>query len=448
MSVPVPRSYQSNAIANARESVKAGRRRVLLVSPTGSGKSTIGALIARGALAKGQRVAWFAHRSELRDQARETMERCEIDAGYSGQGASKPCQIVSLQGALRKGEVPEADVVILDEAHHMGADDWGRLPGAYPNAVIVGLSATPERGDGRGLGHIFNDLHVVAQPRELVDLWKTDHSQGLTPCEVVCPGRVQSAGYLSQSPVDAYVQLARGTRNVVFAPDVKSACDFAAQFKAAGISAHIVHGALSAEVRRKNLEDFAAGRVLVLVNVFVLTEGWDCPSVSTVTIARKMGSTSMYLQGTGRGLRPSPGKQSCLVIDLAGISHLHGHPLEDRKYLLTGIGIRLVAENGRPKFCRACGSVLEEAGPCPNCLKPVAPGTPMRFSGDPLAKFAAYRIDTEAERAERLAKWITQARAKGHDWKTSLYRYKGTYQMPPPKKIVKLALELARSNRQ
>src|SRR6266568_2339203 len=446
MSVPVPRPYQVRAIDAARESVRKGLRRPLLVSPTGSGKSTIGALIARGALAKGQRVAWFAHRSELRDQARETMERCEIDAGHSGQGAAKPCQIVSVQGALARGEVPEADIVILDEAHHFAADEWGRLPEAYPNAIIIGLTATPERGDSRGLGHLFNDLHVVAQPRQLVDLWRENNKQGLTPCEVIRPPRVQNAGYLCKPPVDAYVQHARGQRNVVFAANVKAACDFAAQFKMQGISAHIVHGDLSPEVRAKNLADFAAGRVLGLVNVFVLTEGWDCPAVSVVTLARKMGSCAMYLQATGRGLRPFPAKGGCTVLDLAGISHLHGHPLEDRIYSLEGIGIKLLDDAGRPRFCRACGSVLEDVGPCPVCRRPVAEPGVEKFSGDPLEKFAKYKTDDEATRAKRLAKFITEARAKGHRWQSALHRYKGTYQIAPPKKIVSLALELAKGD--
>jgi len=436
--IPTPRTYQTAAIRAVYASIKSGRRRPLLVSPTGSGKSTIGALIVRDAVSRGRRVAWFAHRTELRDQAVETLARCEIDAGHSGAGASKPVQVVSVQGALVTEQVPEADVVVLDEAHHFAADEWGRLPAAYPNATIIGLTATPERADGRGLGHLFDDLHVVAQPRELVE-------QGhLVPCELMRPSSVQRPGFLASRPVDAYRLHASGRRNVVFAASVENACTFAAQFKMEGIDARIVHGDLASDVRARNLDDFASGRVRVLINVMVLTEGWDCPAVDVVTIARKIGSCSMWLQTCGRGLRPHAGKSQLLVMDLSGVSHIHGSPTDDRIFSLDGIGIRLAANAG-PRFCRACGELLEEVGPCGKCGRSRrANVSDPKYSRDPLEKFAKYKTDTEAERCERLAKFIRQERERGNKWNRALFRYRGVYGVAPTHKITHVALLLAR----
>lgn len=440
-----PREYQAKAIAAARASVIAGRRRVLLVSPTGSGKTFIGCLIVAGSVRRKHRAAWFAHRVELRDQAVASLERIGLEVGHSGLGSSRPVQVVSTQGSLSCEEVPDAELVVIDEAHHYAADEWGRLLAAYPKAIIIGLTATPERGDSRGLGHMFDELHVVAQPKELVKLWESDNTQGLVPCEVIAPRRVQSPGELCQPPVEAYQEHARGRRNVVFASNVREACDFAAAFKSAGISAHIVHGELAADIRERNLRDFAAGRVKVIVNVFVLTEGWDCPATDCVTVARKMGSCSMFLQAAGRGARPSPGKSSWMLLDLAGITHLHGHPFDDRVYSLEGPGIMLAGDKG-PRFCRSCGEELREPGPCPDCggvqrsrVKPV------RFSGDPLERFGKYQVDTEAERIARLAKWIRVLEADGKSWKSALYKYKTTYAGYAPKKIVSHALRAARS---
>lgn len=439
--IPQPRDYQRKAISACYASIRAGNRRPLLVSPTGSGKSTIGSLIVRDAVSRGRRVAWFAHRNELRAQAVETLARCGVNAGHSGAGRGEPVQVVSTQGATSCEEVPEADLVVLDEAHHYAADEWKRIPDAYPKATIVLLTATPERADGRGLGHLADDLILVAQPRELVE---KGHLVDCGPDHIYRPDRLQEPGTLCMPPVEIYREHGEGGRNVVFATSVDHACKFVADFKMAGIDAALVHGGLDAEVRARALESFSSGRVRVLVNVFVLTEGWDCPAVDVVTIARNMGSTSMYIQACGRGLRPSPGKSHLKLFDLAGVSHVHGTPVDDRVFSLDGVGMKLARDAG-PRFCRACGGLLEEVGPCPKCKRSrrSSVSDPI-YSRDPIAKFARYKTDDEATRIKRLVKFIGEERAKGHHWKRALYRYKGTYQVQPSPKILQCALMLSK----
>jgi superfamily II DNA or RNA helicase len=176
---------------------------------------------------------------------------------------------VSTQGATSCDEVPEADVVFLDEAHHYAADEWGRVPLAYPTQPIIGFTATPERTDGRGMGHLFDDLVVVAQPRELVALGH------LVDCHILRPSTLHEPGSMCMSPLAAYQHIGAVGRNVVFAATIDHACKFVAEFKMAGIDAALVHGGLAADVRARALESFTSGRVRVLVNVFVLTEGFD-----------------------------------------------------------------------------------------------------------------------------------------------------------------------------
>jgi superfamily II DNA or RNA helicase len=442
MTVPVARAYQRRAIASTYASIRDGHRCPLVVAPTGAGKTLILSMMARDALSKGRRVAIFAHRTELRDQAVATLARCGVVAGHSDQGRALPVQVVSTQGATSCEEVPEADVVFLDEAHHYSADEWSRIPKAYPTQPIIGFTATPERADGRALDHLFDDLIVVAQPRELVELGH------LVPCTIEDthrPDALQEAGVIACPPVEAYQQFGNGGRNVVFAATVDHANVFAADFIKAGIDARVVHGSMTAEQRFKNLADFSDGRVRVLINVFVLTEGWDCPSVDIVTIARKMGSTGMYMQACGRGLRTSPGKSRMILLDLSGVSHLHGLPTDDRIFSLDGVGMRLA--NAVPRFCRACGELLAEEGPCPRegCgrSRRGAVSDP-KYSRDPLAKYSKYQTDNEATRAQRLAKFIQQARSNGYKIGWAMGKYRGVYQAAPPPKIVALAHTLSR----
>lgn len=264
------RPYQLRAIDGARAAIRAGKRAVLLQSPTGSGKTTIGAQIAHGRIERGGKVAWYAHRRELISQAADRLRLFGLDVAIHGDRPSAPVQVTSVQTALSRREIPHADLVILDEAHHYVADEWAVVPKTYreSNALILGLTATPERADGTGLGEIFDELVVVAQLKELTDLGF------LVPCEVLAPnGRVQK---LAADPWEAYLKHAPGSSAVVFAYRVQHAEDFADGFRKNGVDAEVVHGELPKDERDSILARLADGSLPVVVNVNVLTEGWDC----------------------------------------------------------------------------------------------------------------------------------------------------------------------------
>lgn len=432
-----PRRYQLRAFAALRQAYREGKRRILLVSPTGSGKTFMCSMVVASFIerAPDAAIAWMAHRRELVKQGAASLERWGLDVGYSGQGSQRSVQVVSVGGALARGEVPPAKLCVLDEAHHFAADEWGALPKAYGDDVmLLGATATPERGDGRPLDHLFDHMIVVAQPRELVE------TGDLVPCITYRPKRPQRKGKVAHLPVDAYLEYGFiGKKAVVFASNVEEATVFAEQFNARGIVASVIHGKTPTKERDKTLAAFAAGSIRVLVNVFVLTEGWDCPDVEVVMLARRCGSQSMLMQAVGRGMRPAEGKEACHFADLCGVTHLLGDPVDDREYSLEGQGITCAAVNAGP-LCRICGSPpdLCECGAGGGTAQGVATA-----SGDALERFARVRLDDEAQRISRLAKWIGEAEAKKHKWQAALYRYRGAYGGSPTAVIVSKAKAIA-----
>lgn len=365
------RPYQARALDLAREHFRRGARRVLLVAPTGAGKTVIFSAIARAHAERGGRVLVFVHRDELLTQSVEKLRAEGLHVGEIAAGRPRdpgaPVQVASIGTVLamhKRGEaLPGASLVVLDEAHHYVADTWGAIAASYVDAKIVGVTATPERGDGTPLGDLFDVLVPVASVRELTELGY------LVPCEVRAPKRKRRT--LSQDPVDAYREHATGRRAVVFAASVAASQDLAARFVAAGIAAAHIDGTTPVAERRDTLTRFERGELSVLTNVFVLTEGWDCPPVDTCILARGFTHAGTYLQAVGRVLRPSPGKTRAIVLDLRGAAVTHGLPDAERVYSLEGRGIGLAPT----KECIECGADVPLAAPeCPECGHVFPPG--------------------------------------------------------------------------
>ena len=433
------RGYQRRALAAIGREYAAGKRRILVVSPTGSGKTCIGAEVVRQFAARRPDApwSWHTHRRELVTQAAEARERAGLAPGYNGLRASSLGQVATVGRSIAREEVPPGLCNVFDEAHHYAADTWGALIPAYgPEALILGLTATPERGDGRAMS-AFETIVVVAQTAELVELWRGTHgTEGLVPCEVLRPPRHQKPGFLAQTPRDGYVNAGlKGKRNVVFCPNVAEAERVAADFVAHGIMAYSIHDGLSVQERDLRLEAFRSGRAKVLTNCQILTEGWDCPTVEVVTLAGPVRTMGGFLQRVGRGRRPAPTKEICTVLDLVGCTHLlFDDPFDidqELDFSLEGIGISRKNKIG-PPYCLVCGALMDPDLPtCPRCARPRDVDDPLKASGDPLEKFARFKRDDEETRASRLAKFTQQEIEAGHNPKRALYRYKGTYGAMP-----------------
>jgi DNA repair protein RadD len=364
------RDYQHRAIAAARAQYAAGRRAVCLVSPTGAGKTVIGAEMIRLARTRNRRVLFAAHRAELISQSVRKLEAAGvtdlrvIQASADLGDPNAPVIVASIQTLASKrwaDRLPDVDFVILDECHHTPAKTWAGIAGRYRNAQLLGLTATPQRADGRPLGDIFDSLVVGATVRELVDLGH------LVPCRVFAPLAVLETAQVAQSPVDAYLKYTPNERAVVFCVTVEHAQRVAADMSAAGIRTGVVHGNMGREQRAATLRALDEGDIDAVASCHVLTEGWDSPAVSSCILARKPQHTGLYLQMVGRVLRPAPGKTHATLIDLCGSVHDHGPPDLERSYTLTGRGISK-PDRDAIRQCLTCGGVFR-AGPatCPLC---------------------------------------------------------------------------------
>jgi len=367
----IPRPYQQQAVNAVRASWRAGHRSILLVAPTGSGKTALATMIGEPVLQKGKRVGFFVHREELQEQAASAFRRLGVKAGIIRAGAprtSRQFQVVSIQTAARRDLDLDFDFAFLDEARHFVAPDWtGPIRKLQSRGCgIVGLDATPDRGDGRGLGEIFDDLIVVAQPRDLIKLGY------LVPCRVVGPPASRKT--LAEYPVRAYQRWAPGRRCVVFAASVDHARRLAGEFNAAGIRAGFVEGNMTSADRMRAISAFRRGALDVLCNCQILTEGFDVPNVSAIITTTGASSPGPLIQKVGRGMRPAEGKTDCIHLDLRGAwRELAMLPDEDREFSLDGRAITgTTREYGEAIVqCRGCGCWFRanefQNSTCPEC---------------------------------------------------------------------------------
>ena len=400
------RPHQTRAIDDVREAFRR-HRRVLLVAPTAFGKTATSAQLIAWAVARGRRVLFLVHRREIvLDTHRRLPGSGLVMAGERVTDA--PVQVASIQTVVAREQHPPADLVVWDEAHHCDADTYRAVAAQYPNAWHLGLSATPTRADGAGLRDAFDEIVVGATVAELVE------GGYLAPVDVVAPPK-RLAG-IAADAVGAWVTHAAGRPTVAFHGTVAESRAFADALGQRGIVARHIDGGTHSRERDDALRLFDAGRVQVLSNVFVLTEGWDCARAEVCLLARGCGSDATFLQMVGRVRRVSapdnPGKRA-LLVDLAGVVHEHGHPDEPREYTLDGIRR---PRSDRPWItqCQACGCVVEGAKRglrCPMCGGAWPAPKPVRVQR---AEVGAASIVPRAVKDARLRELIEQAEARGY----------------------------------
>jgi DNA repair protein RadD len=364
------RPYQERAITMLRACYSAGRRAPCLVMPTAAGKTVVVAAVAVGAVARGKPVLFLADRTELIDQTVDKLRRAGvldvrvIQEGEDRGSPTAPITVASVE-TLRmprwKSCLPEAKLVIADECHGFLAGSYSYLLSRYPGALLLGLTATPARRDGKPLGDVFDELVVPTSVRELTELGY------LAPCQVWAGPPDLKPGELALTPLEAYQRHGHGELAAVYCRDRKHAQAELEAFRAAGIAADIVDGTLAPARRRVALAAWAAGETRVVTSVGCLTTGFDLPALAVAILARRFTHATLWLQVCGRVLRTHPGKTLARVIDLGGSAHLHGPPDLDRTYSLTGKAISTIARDSFGQ-CRACGSMFR-SGPssCPHC---------------------------------------------------------------------------------
>lgn len=389
------RPHQTRAIDAVRAVYRSGKRRVLLVMPTGAGKTHTAAVLIRASVDRGHRVLFLVHRREIVMDTHRRLVAAGVPCGLVMAGAAASdalVQVASVQTVAARECHPAADLVVWDEAHHAAASTYRDIAAQYPGAWHLGLTATPERADGAGLRDAFDEIVVGATVRELMD------AKLLAECDVMAPQGRQTG--LAEAPADAWVRLAGGRPTVAFCRTVAESLALAAALETRGVAARHIDGGTATKARDATLAAFAAGTVQVLTNVFVLTEGWDCPRAKVCLLARGCGSEGTYLQMVGRVLRPD-GDARALVIDLAGVVHEHGMPEEPRVFSLDGITRRPREERPWIAQCRACGLVVEGVKRGPSCGRcgevwPPPPAQKMKLA--PVVACAGAAVVKKAEK--------------------------------------------------
>lgn len=455
-----PRPYQADAINAAREHVKAGLRRVLIQAPTGTGKMVVAATIMQLAVRLGSVVLFCAHRRELIEQCGEKLEALGVHHARvlpgeypSGLERAYVGTIQSFTARQRRGSlnVEAVNVIVVDEAHHVTSKNtYQKLLAEYPNATVIGLTATPCRTDGQGLGNVFDALvqsitySAAFEAGHLVrPKYFAPHTPDLAGVRTIAGDydEAELEGVMNQPKlvgdiVEHYARHASDRKGIVFATRVRHSMALADAFNAAGIPAAHLDGTTPLEDRQAILADLRSGAIQVMTNVAVATEGLDIPDVGAVVIARPTKSVVLHLQTVGRALRPSPGKTDCIVLDHSG-NVLELGPVEAYETwtldTTKGANARKKKREARPITCESCSTVFAASLTCPACgLKHESTKYARDvdvLAGD-LAEFKAgvsrkLEVTVETKR-QWFAELLWVARSKGYKpgWASRKYRDK------------------------
>lgn len=324
-----------------------GTRRTLLVLPTGCGKTVVFAKVTEDCVRQGNRVLILAHRGELLEQAADKIKRttgmgCAVEkADESCWGSWFRIVVGSVQTLMREkrlGQFPADyfNTIIIDEAHHSLSDSYQRVLKHFPDANVLGVTATPDRGDMRNLGEYFESLaYEYTLPKAIKEGYLSPIKALTLPLKLDLAGVGISAGDFKAgdlgTALDPYLeQIAEemqhycmDRKTVVFLPLVKTSQKFCHILNGMGFRAAEVNG--DSPDRAQILKDFDAGKYQVLCNSMLLTEGWDCPSVDCIIVLRPTKVRSLYSQMVGRGTRLYPGKDHLLLLDF--LWHTERHEL-------------------------------------------------------------------------------------------------------------------------
>lgn len=383
------RPYQSAAIDKLRSALARGNKRVMLYSPTGSGKTTMGEAMVRGAVAKGGRVLFIANRKQLVAQASKHLTRAGISHGIVQ--AENTCRldarvlVCSIDTIAVRGIPDDVTLIVIDEAHAVaGSAKYRKLLFKYNRVPVIGLSATPfNHGLGAYCdelrGSLFQELVTAATIRELIDLGFLVDADVFAPAEPdLTSVRTQRGmgGEIDYSEkelaeavdkpslvgdiVSHWHKLAAKKPTVVFATSIAHSRHIVAEFERAGVTAAHIDYHHTDDERAAILDGFNEGRFTVLSNSALLAEGWDAPHAGVMILARPTRSLIRYVQMAGRVLRPFPGKERALILDHSGTVLRLGFPTDD-------LPLELDDGKANASSTRKQERKASEPKPCPSC---------------------------------------------------------------------------------
>lgn len=373
------RPYQQKLVDAARRSLASGNQRVLVQSPAGSGKTATMAEIARIATERGNNVLFIVHRREIVEQVKRTFATWGVEMSR--------CYVGMVQTVTRRlDKITPPQLILCDESHHSLAKSYKRIFERFPEASLVGFTATPCRLSGKGMGEVYQDLILGPKIDWLID------NKYLAPFDYYAPTlidvdklkRASTGDFSSKSMDDAvkvrvifgdilktYKRIAENTKTIVYTHNVQSSIDAAAAFNAAGYPAEQVDGKTSVEKRERAMNNFRTGKTLILVNAELYGEGVDVPDCQTVIMLRPTDSLTLFIQQSMRGMRYQPGKRA-VIIDHVANAYRFGLPDADRKWSLADrpAKTKKAGKSDGPaiKSCPQCyGVVAAQVKQCPLC---------------------------------------------------------------------------------
>jgi DNA repair protein RadD len=446
------RPYQLASIEQIRAAIRAGKRRIMLTVPTGGGKTLTAASMIIGALGKGRRSLFVAHRKELIDQTVRAFSRLGITsvgvirASDRRRDSSQPIQVASVQTLARRTQ-PDYDLVFVDEAHRSSASTYTRhVFERHANAVIIGLSATPCRADGRPLGTHFDELIVGARYSELIEgghiaaplVYSTpvlpDLSTVRTNDGDYNREDLEAAVNRGALIGDLFTQWSKHPRQrtVVFAVGVAHSLAIVERFRAEGVRAEHLDGTTDETERAAILARLESGETELVSNVGVLCEGWDLPSCKRLILARPTKSLGLYMQMGGRIFRPWNG-ETPIVLDHGGNVDRHGLPHEDREWSLTK---KHKKGSGAPpvKACPACFAFVSAAARnCPHCGHVFVVVTEQKNDEPVIVDLALRTLDGDDARLSSFRSLARVSRERGWKMGAVMRRYHERWGEDPPR---------------
>ncbi|MBK5243717.1 MAG: DEAD/DEAH box helicase [Eubacteriaceae bacterium] len=350
------RPYQQEAKEAIFSEWEKGINKTLLVLPTGTGKTIVFSKIIEDCVREGERVLVLAHRWELLEQAADKLEKT-TGLGCVTEKAEETCigsffrvvvgsvQTLARLKRLKQFSPDYFDTIIVDEAHHCISDSYQRVLKYFENSKVLGVTATPDRGDMKNLGQYFESLsYEYTLPKAIKDGYLVPIKAQTIPLKLDLTGVGQQAGDFKLSDIgtalDPYlyqiaeemVKCCMDRKTVVFLPLIKTSQKFRDILESKGFSAAEVNG--ESKDRAQVLKDFDEGKYNVLCNSMLLTEGWDCPSVDCIVVLRPTKVRSLYSQMVGRGTRLCDGKDYLLLLDF--LWHTERHELCHPAHLISG----------------------------------------------------------------------------------------------------------------
>jgi DNA repair protein RadD len=388
------RDYQEEMLLEAISLMRLGVRRILLQLPTGGGKTVMAAAMHGNAMDLALTSEFVVHRKELIDQTSRTFTAFGIPHGFIAAGHPfLDDELVSIAGVgtlvNRLDKLLPPNLVVIDECHHATAVSWQRVLDAYQDAFVIGLTATPERLDGKGLDQQFDAMVKGPPVAELIAREYLSDFDYYAPGQPDLTGIHTTAGDFNRGEiadlmdkpkligdvVEHYRRLASGHPGIVFAASREHSRHMAEAFSANGVRAAHVDGAMGDKERAAVVDAFRAGDIRVMTNVDLFGEGFDVPGIVYCGLARPTKSLSLFMQQCGRALRMFEGKPNAILCDHAGNVLRHGLPDDEREWSLKGRVVRQRAPGENDALpvrqCKVCFRVSPSTmAECPGCGEP------------------------------------------------------------------------------